>query len=231
MKAVKLTLIALAVLAIAGLASAADFHKVLEQDQPPVVRQVDVATWLTQAPNQVNGLFSDAGCDFCGGGGQSTADNFIISTGGVGVNLNQAVIWGGYFPNNVPAPAPFTIIFHSNAGGMPGGVVCQSSVTPTSDVLTGVTLFGVSEHLLTLDFPTCTLADGTYWIEIFTNTGLGTDDWFWETGNQDPVNGIFDSAVALEAPGVSWFAWGGYDAAITLNGELVPVELQSFNVE
>ena len=55
----------------AALAGAADSHKVLEQNQPPVVRQVDVATWLTQAPNQSNGIFSDVGCDLCSGASRS----------------------------------------------------------------------------------------------------------------------------------------------------------------
>ncbi|HPA81426.1 MAG TPA: hypothetical protein PLS95_11470, partial [Thermoanaerobaculales bacterium] len=61
MKAVKLTLIALAVLAVVATAGAAESHKVLEQNQPPVVRQVDFgpAVWLAQAPDQANGIFLD----------------------------------------------------------------------------------------------------------------------------------------------------------------------------
>jgi len=233
MKAVKLTLIAVVVLAVVAQAGAADLHKVVAQDQPPVVRQIDTsaATWLTQAPNQVNGLFSDPGCDFCSTGVQLIAENFVVSTGGVGVNMNQAVIWGGYFPGNVPTAANFGVVFHTSAGGLPGGVVCQASVAPTSDVLTGVTLFGVSEHLVTLDFPNCSLADGTYFLEIYTNTGTGTDDWFWETGNVDPAHGIAGFFYATENPPVTWNPDPSYDMAITLNGDLVPVELQSFDIE
>ena len=155
------------------------------------------------------------------------ADNFVISTGGVGVNMNQAVIWGGYYPGNVPTAANFEIIFHSDAGGVPGGVVCQASVVPSADVLTGVTLFGVSEHQVTLDFPTCTLADGTYWIEIYTDTGVGTDDWFWEIGNVDPTNGVAGSAWAVSAPGSAWNYDTATDMAITLNGDLVPVSCRA----
>jgi len=233
MNAVKLTLIAVAVLAIAGLGGAADSHKVLEQNQPPVVRQVDFgpAVWLGQAPNGVNGLFSDLGCDMCGGGVQIIAENFVISTGGVGVNLNQIVMWGGYYPSNVPVPANFEILFQYDSGGVPGGVTCQSSVVPTSDVLTGVTLFGVSEHQVTLDFPTCTLPDGNYFVEIHTNTGLGNDDWFWETGNLDGTHGVAGSAWATAYPVTSWNSDPATDLSITLNGDLVPVELQSFDVE
>ena len=110
-------------------------------------------------------------------------------------------------------------------------MVCQESVFPTSDVLTGVTLFGVSEHLVTLDFPDCTLADGTYFIEIYTDTGAGTDDWFWETGNVDATHGIAGQAYAFTAPGSAWNYDASQDMAITLNGDLVPVELQSFDIE
>ena len=232
MKAAKWTVIAVALLAVAGLASAADSHKVLEQNQPPVVRPIDFgpAVWLGQAPNASNGIFSDASCDLCGGA-QVLADNVIVSTGGVGVNVNQIVIWGGYYPNNVPAPAPFTIIFHYDSGGLPGGVLGQTAVTPTSDVLTGITLFGVSEHQITLELPSCSLVDGSWWIEVFTDTGLGTDDWFWETGAVDVTHGIGGAAAALQAPGVTWLASPYFDFAITLDGDLVPVELQTFDIE
>jgi hypothetical protein len=232
MKAVKFTLIAVAVLAVAGLAGAADSHKVLEQNQPPVVRQVDFgpAVWLGQAPNASNGIFSDAGCDICGGA-QVLADNVVVSTGGVGINVNQIVIWGGYYPGNTPTSANFEIIFHYDSGGLPGGVLGQTSVLPSADVLTGVTLFGVSEHQLTFDFPPVTLPDGTYFIEMYTNTGGGTDDWFWETGNVDATHGIAGQAYAFTAPGSSWSYDASQDMSITLNGELVPVELQSFDVE
>jgi hypothetical protein len=98
-------------------------------------------------------------------------------------------------------------------------------------VLTGITLFGVSEHQITLDFAPVTLPDGTYFIEIYTNTGAGTDDWFWETGNVDATHGIIGQAFAFTAPGSSWNYDGAQDMSITLNGELVPVELQSFDVE
>jgi len=229
----KIALFGFVLLLGAALAGAADSDKVLEQNQPPVVREIDtsVATWLAQAPNQVNGLFSDLGCGMCGTGVQIIADNFVVSSGGVGVNMNQAMMWGGYYPGNVPIAANFEVSFHSNAGGVPGAVVCQASVVPTSDVLTGVTLFGVSEHLLTLDFPSCTLADGTYWIEIHTNTGLGTDDWFWETGNLDGTHGVAGSAWATAYPATAWNSDPATDLAITLNGDLVPVELQSFDIE
>ncbi|PWB69103.1 MAG: hypothetical protein C3F15_15665 [Holophagae bacterium] len=222
-----------ALLATVALAGAADSQKVLEQNQPPVVRQVDFgpAVWLAQAPNAVNGLFSDLGCELCPTGVQIIAENFVISTGGVGVNVNQIVIWGGYYPSNVPVPANFEILFQYDNAGVPGGVLYQASLLPSADVLTGVTLFGVSEHQVTFDFPPVTLPDGTYFVEIHTNTGVGNDAWFWETGNLDGTHGVAGSTWATEYPATAWNYDPATDLSITLNGELVPVELQSFDIE
>jgi hypothetical protein len=226
----KMAILGFVLLLGAAVAGAADLHKVLEQNQPPVARQVDVATWLTQPPNQSNAIFSDASCDVCGGP-WVLADNVVIITGGVLSYVTQAIIWGGYYPNNIPVAANFEIIIHSDAGGLPGATICQYSVTPTSDVLTGVVLLGVNEHQITLDFPYCDLADGTYFIEIYTDTGPGTDDWGWETGNVDPTNGIAGLAYAFSAPGSGWTYEPTLDMAITLNGIPMPVELQSFDIE
>lgn len=233
MRHLRIAAFAAAVFSLTGPAGAAEPHRVPAGNQPRVVRLVEtgMSTWLSQPPDQVAGYFSDASCDSCGGvPAQVLADNFL-QRHIFGVFMNQAVIWGGYYPGNVPTPAPFQVIFHSDAGGLPGDVICQASVVPSSDVLTGVTVFGVSEHQITLDFPDCTLPDAAYFVEIYTDTGLGTDDWFWESGNVDPVNGIVGFAVAFEAPGVAWLASPDFDFAITLNGDLTPVELQSFVVE
>ncbi len=228
----KMAILGFVLLLGAAVAGAADVHKVLEQNQPPVVRKVDIATWLTQPPNQSNAYFSDASCDLCSGP-QVLADNVVIITGGVLSYVTQAIIWGGYFPYNIPVAATFEIIIHSDAGGLPGATICQYSVTPTSDVLTGVVLSGgVNEHQITLDFQYCDfLVDGTYWIEIYTDTGFGTDDWGWETGNVDPTNGIPGLAYAFSAPGSEWTYEPTVDMAITLNGIPMPVELQSFDIE
>ena len=227
----KMAILGFVLLLGAAVAGAADLHKVLEQNQPPVARQVDDATWLTQPPNQSNAFFSDASCDICGGP-QVLADNVVIITGGVLTFVSQAIIWGGYYPNNIPVAANFEAIIHSDAGGLPGATICQYSVTPTSDVLTGVNLFGVDEHQITLDFQYCDLlVDGTYFIEIYTDTGFGTDDWVWETGNVDPTNGIAGLAYAFSAPGSEWTYESTVDMAITLNGIPMPVELQSLDIE
>ena len=227
----KMAILGFVLLLGAAVAGAAGVHKVLEQNQPPVARQVDDVTVLTQPPNQSNAIYSDVSCDYCGGP-QVLADNVVIITGGVLSYVTRAIIWGGYYPNNIPVAANFEIIIHSDAGGLPGATICQYSVTPTSDVLTGVNLFGVDEHQITLDFDYCDfLVDGTYFIEIYTDTGFGTDDWVWETGNVDSTNGIAGLAYAFSAPGSEWTYDSTVDMAITLNGIPMPVELQSFDIE
>jgi hypothetical protein len=227
----KMAILGFVLLLGTAVAGAADLHKVLEQNQPPVARKVDV-TWLTQPPNQSNAYFSDVSCDICGGP-QVLADNVVIITGGVLSSVTQAIIWGGYFPDNIPVAANFEIIIHSDAGGLPGATICQYSVAPISDVLTGVVLpGGVDEHQITLEFfDYCFFFNDTATTEIYTDTGPGTDDWGWETGNVDPTNGIPGLAYAFSAPGSEWTYESTVDMAITLNGIPMPVELQSFDIE
>ena len=75
------------------------------------------------------------------------------------------------------------------------------------------------------------MSDGTYWIEIYYNTGLGTDDWFWEVGNLDPLNGAAGIAFSPTTPGSVWTFFVNDSVATQLNGTIVPVELQSLSVE
>ncbi len=233
MKIVVLSLII--ALACLPLTAAEQSHRVSEIDQPAVERQIDRLgdSTLNQAPNQVNGIFSDEGCDICGAGVQVLGENFTVITAGMGFDLEQIVIWGGYYPNDVPTADDFDVLIHSDAAGLPGTVICtETGIVATSRTATGVVLFGVSEYMVTLDLAAaCNLADGTYWLEVYNNTGTGTDDWFWEEGNIDAVNGTIGSTYAFEAPGVSWSVDSDSDFATQLNGTVVPVELQSFSIE
>jgi hypothetical protein len=213
---------------------AAGSTRVLAVGQDPVVRNLERGpdTMLSQAPNAVNGLFSDLGCDMCAQGLQIIGENFIVSTGGAGYDLDEITIWGGYFPTDVPVAAPFDIYIAADAAGVPGTMACYATgITPTSDTLTGVTLFGVSEHLIVLTISGCTLADGTYWLYLFTDTGTGTDDLFWETGTLDGTNGIAGSVWATTNPPSAWNFDGATDLATQITGTIVPVELQSLSVE
>ena len=216
-------------------ATAAEPSKVLSVDQTAVERTIPEGpdTTLNQAPNQVNGLFSDIGCDICTQGVQIIGENFTISTGGLGYNFDQVIFWGGYYPNDVPVAAPFEVGIYPDAGGAPGAVAtCSNSgVVPSADVLTGVVLFGVSEHMITLDVPPCNLADGTYWLVMYTDTGVGTDDLFWETGTLDATNGIVGSVWSPTNPPAPWNIDAATDLSVQITGTIVPVELQSFSIE
>lgn len=209
--------------------------KVLDVDQTPVVREVPVTpdVLVNQPPNQVNGLFSDTGCATCGSGVQLIADNFVVSTGGLGVDLAQVTIWGGRFPGNSAWPGDsFELYVMQNSGGVPGAAACSYTITPAA-TQTGVVLFGVNEYQVDFVLPTtCTLADGTYWLLTYTDTSGSADDFFWETGNLDAVNGIAGSVWAPEPPfPTAWNSDGGTDLSFQIQGAIVPVELQSMSVE
>ncbi len=159
---------------------------------------------LDQAPNADNGIFSDAGCDGCTSGVQVVAENFSLDAE---ETIGQIVLWSGYYSTDTPIdPDHLTVIFHADASGSPGTALSTETDVSYERVQTGVVLFGVHEwmHTLTLANPV-TLAPGTYWVEIYNDTGSGTDDFFWETGNVDTIgNGLTGSAWATQAPGSSW---------------------------
>ncbi len=233
MKRTSLLVLGIAVLLAPSPAGAASGQMVLTTSQTPVERVVPEGpdTTLNQAPNQTNGVFSDITCGICTTGVQVIGENFTVSTGGMGYDLDEFFIWGGYYPGDVPTAAPFDIYITADAAGAPGATVCSATgIMPTSDVLTGVTLFGVSEHLIQLNITPCNLADGTYWVYLFTDTGAG-DDFFWETGTLDATNGILGSVWATANPPAAWNIDGATDLAVQITGTIVPVELQSFSIE
>lgn len=134
--------------------------------------------------------------------------------------VNQIIFWGGYYPGNTPlAVDDFTVnIYHDNAGVPGTSVYSQSGVVPTDRTDTGVDLFGVDEYLFTLNLPNPpTLAAGTYWVEIFNNTSSIADDFFWETGTLDAVNGIQGSVWDSQTPGVNWILDSSTDLAFQVN--------------
>lgn len=232
------TSIALIALVATIPAAAQGPDKVSPVDGEPNPRNIDgpMAT-LSQGPNAANGLFSDDTCGLCGTGQQSIAENFVVDTGGVGYSIQELVFWGGYFPTDTAnATDALTVRFLDDSGGAPGSnVLCSDGPSSPMRAQTGVILFNVNEwvYTLTLAAP-CVLADGTYWVEIFNSTAgnPGGDDWFWETGNLDPTHGILNNSFAVEVPGSTWMPGNPVsDMAIQLNGGVVPVELQSFDVE
>jgi hypothetical protein len=175
--------------------------------------------FLDQAPDQVNGIFSDVACSACTTTGtQVVADNFALATT---ETLEVITIWSGYFPGNTPTTTdPLTVIIHNDAAGAPGAVVYQESNVASTRATTGIILFGVEEyrHTLTLAAPV-SLPPGTYWIEIYNDSAIGgsPDDFFWETGAPDTVgNGIPGTVFSTTAPGTAWAASTATDFAVQL---------------
>jgi Secretion system C-terminal sorting domain len=189
--------------------------------------------FLDQAPNGVNGLFADSDCQLCGTLQQSIAENVNVTTAGPNVVVTELVIWGGYYPENIPNTTDdFTIILHADNAGQPGAVLFSASgLEATSRVSTGVVLFGVNEYMFTFDFsatPIPVVAAGTYWLEIFNNS-VQSGNFFWETGNPDATHGIVGSVWTTTTPGVTWNIDTATDLSLQINGDdNVPVEFTSF---
>ena len=179
--------------------------------------------FLDQAPNQVNGLMADSTCSICGTGQQSVAENFNVTTAGPTVGITEIVIWGGYYPENIPNTTDdFTIIISQDAAGVPGAVVdARYNLQATSRVSTGVVLFGVNEYEFTFDYsasPVILNTAGVYHIEIYNNS-VESGNFFWETGNLDGTNGIAGSSWTTTCPGVTWNSDPLTDLSIQINGD------------
>ena len=217
--------------------AASQAAKVSPKDNPRMARQARVPggdVLLDQQPNAVNGFFNDSNCQLCPTGQQSIADNFVVNSPTGSVQLNAITTWGGYFPGNTPnAIDSFSILIHNNVGGLPGPTIIFSAlnIPATNRAMTGVVLFGVDEWIfdITLAAPP-TLPNGTYWLEIFNNTAPTPGvDFFWETGDLDPVHGIPNAAFSTSTPGGVWNPNPGENSVI-LTG-VIPVTLQEFAIE
>ena len=232
-----LTLLFLALFSFSAFAqtSLADFGQSMVSGTSNIEAPMSPLVFLDQAPNQVNGVFADASCALCGTGQQTVADNFIATISNSTTGILGLVMWGGYYPENIPNTTDdFTILVHSDAAGSPGTVIwSQSGLQADSRVSTGVVLFGVNEYMFTFDFtasPIMLPTTGTYWIELFNNS-VESGNFFWETGNLDATHGIAGSGWYTTTPGTAWNLDPATDFSITVNGDdaIVPVELISFN--
>jgi hypothetical protein len=99
--------------------------------------------------------------------------------------------------------------------------VYSESYVSVTRVQTGNVLFGVNEWLYTATLAS-TVHARRHFIEIFNNTGLGTDDWFWETGNLDSDYGTPANGFAFNAPGITWNCPLGIDMAMVICGDAPP---------
>jgi hypothetical protein len=189
-------------------------------------------TFLDQIPNGINGLFADASCSLCPTLQQSIAENFVVIITNSNNVISEIVIWGGYYPENIPNSVDdFTFIIHSDAGG-PGAVVeTRSGLQATTRSTTGTILFGCDEYVFTFDFtadPILMTNTGTYWLELYNNS-VESGNFFWETGNLDGTHGIAGSGWTQATPGVTWNLDPATDLSAQINGDdNIPVELVSF---
>ncbi len=157
---------------------------------------------IRQPPNQSNGIFSDLHCDLCGGGVQILAEQFVVSQE---VTITELRVWGGYFPDNIPSPPDMAVIFHADDAGSPGAEIAGEFAVPTVQAMTGATLFGVDEYLLTMTLTNpVVLGPGTFWLQTYHNTAGNTDSFFWEVGGLDPVSGLIGSAFSFTNPPGPW---------------------------
>ncbi len=171
---------------------------------------------FNQQPNQVNATASDVDCDLCAGGTQIVADQAVLLSAEM---IDEIRFWGVYFPGDAgggdPLPDNFTVKFRLNDAStgvdVPGSVVRKLKVGPaTTRTATGVILFGVREFEYTIDLdPNQDLPAGFYWVEIYNDTTNDPtdDDWFWETGALDHVNGLPGSVVSTDVPNVPPKVW------------------------
>jgi len=181
-------------------------------------------TFLDQAPNGVNGLFADSDCELCPTLQQTIADNFTATVSNGTTCITELVIWGGYYPEDIPNTTDnFTFIFHDNNAGQPGPVITTlSGVQAVSRVQTGVILFGTHEYMFTFDFSATpiTLPQGTatYWLELYNNS-VESGNFYWETGNLDGTHGVLGSAWYTTTPGTAWNLDGATDLSVLINGD------------
>ena len=184
--------------------------------------------FLDQEPNQLNGLFADETCAQCPTGQQTIADNFNYTGNFNGIT--EIVIWGGYFPEDIPnLTDQFTLILHADDGGQPGAVIeTFTNLQATSRVQTGIVLFGTHEYMFTFDFndPIYLPGPATYWIELFNNS-TESGSFYWETGYLDTTNGIEGCAADSYIPATSWSPDPSDMSILIGNVDRIPVELVS----
>ncbi len=167
---------------------------------------------LNQTPNQVRIFISDFSF------GVVQAESFVLSN----ATISEIRIWGVYFHDNTPHLDDFTVIFHDDAGGLPGAYVAppESGLAAACREMTGesivVNSFDVDEYVYRLELasPVTFPNFGRYWIEVFNDsTGNQSNAFHWESGAEDPVFGFFNHSHAFEAPGFNWIpsegAFGG----------------------
>lgn len=183
--------------------------------------------FLTQPPNrpQFACLYSDPDI------AQVLAENFVV--GDAPIQIDEIVLRAHYTPGNNAGIDSFNVRFLTDAGGLPGTAVAPQEIdVPHVRVDTGFNwgTFDEYEFTLSLVEPVSLGAGGTYWVEIYDFTTATTSSFCWATGVVDPVRGISGLASSNNIPGETWKP-GSLDLSLELNGVVIPVELERFEIE
>jgi hypothetical protein len=160
------------------------------------------------------------------------ADDFVIP-GGQTWSIEGVDVDGEYSAAG-PA-ASFNVFFHANAGTLPApAATCTRLANPF------VNGPSAGDAVITLTTP-CVLGPGTWWVSVQARQDFGTaGQWFFQNRSVQSGN-----PAAWQNPGggfgVGCLTWGvrtvclagnlGPDQVYRLNGQIVPVDLQDFNVE
>ncbi len=166
----------------------------------------------TQATDS-NGGFSSQNDNVGGNGNFATAyDNFTLSGNGAVTNV---MFTGSYFnPPTQGAITAFTIMFYSDAGGIPGGMLQTFNMAGTANETSiGTDVFGSPLFTYSFDLSSAFNALGgtQYWLSIVPDLGF-PPQWGWESGTGGDGMAYQDF---LGTPGVL-----ATDLAFTLNGSV-----------
>jgi hypothetical protein len=180
------------------------------------------------APDGTNGYSNAVVGAF--GARRTLLDDFVVPAAGWNLSgFGWTHVWSSGAGAGTGTSDEFRIV--ANSGGTPdiGTVIATASPTGYAEVATGNTFFSRPEIASSLTFTPIAIAAGTYWLD---HTIVGPENNFHlvratVTGNELWVN--YDDLGGLQS-GTTQFGVAA-DLNFVLMGELMPVELQSFEVE
>jgi len=163
----------------------------------------------------------------------SSGDDFTIPAADVMWSVGSVFTPGTYLFGVGPTPL-VDVEFFGDGAGVPGGAVCSYP-----GLVAGVDFTDAAGTLdITLPSP-CVLPAGDYWVTVRAEMDQAVGgQWFWQM--RSAQNG---SVFAWENPGDGFgtgcTAWtpagacgaGSPDLLFSLSGAVVPVELQSFDID
>ena len=155
-----------------------------------------------------------------------TANDFIPVIGGT---ITDVSWWGMYYDNGSPqASDDFTINFYSDTGGTVGGLLATFKVGNAVNRAGTGQLFGdvgngdieFFSYQANIGAGIDVLPSSTYWISIFNNTTVDTNDnWFWAT-NINMTGPGHPSYISSD--GTSWNVYQPYPSYFELSAIPVP---------